>query len=91
MKVSGELAEHKHGPKLTTCFSDRCLSDQTLPVHVHRLQTEAHLPQVEQVPGNEAPMERQVQIEQCDLEMLAHAVHQGSQETCLCLCQSHGT
>ena len=51
---------------------------QALPVHVHRLQTEADLAQVEQVPRHEAPLEGQDTTEQRHLALLAHAVHQGT-------------
>ena len=47
-------------------------------MHVHRLQTEADLAQVEQVPRHEAPLEGQDTTEQRHLALLAHAVHQGT-------------
>ena len=49
IQVPGELAEHEHGSGLAAeqLSDDRRISDQTVPVHVHCLQTEAHLPQVE--------------------------------------------
>ena len=35
---------------------------------------------MEQIPWDEASLEGQNQIEQCDLALLAHAVHQRTQE-----------
>ena len=58
-QVPGELAEHKHGAGLAAeqLPDDRRLFDQTVPVHVHCLQTETHLSKVEQVPWDKASLE----------------------------------
>lgn len=45
---------------------------------------------MEQIPWNEAPLEGQNQVEQCDLALLAYAVYQRTQETGVCLRKPFG-
>ena len=49
IQVPGELAEHEHGAGLAAeqLSDDRRVPDKAVPVHVHSLQAEAHLPKVE--------------------------------------------
>jgi hypothetical protein len=59
-------------------------------MYVHSLQTKANFPKMEQIPWNEAPLEGQNQVEQCDLALLAYAVYQRTQEVGVCLRKPFG-